>query len=438
MSRLITRTPGERAARALVIGLLGRMRDGAVILHDGGRRFLCGRPVAGERIPEVEVVSPETWRAIATEGSAGLGRSWSSGWWACDLDDLTAFLRVIVRNLDLVERTSTAASRLAAPLHPLHLLRPSSRSGRDGRDGGGNGGGGEGDGGEGDDGRETGEGAPRLLEDPRLAGMLDDTGACAAALFASAATSLHDAQTARIDRLCRLLRLSPADRLLGVGTGLGAVAVHAARTYGCEVTITAPSRAWRDEAAARVEAAGADDLVTVVGDDVGSLSGTYDKVVAVEAIHRLDWRAHEGFLASCADRLAPGGLLAVQEVVVADQRYERAKRSEDFVTRHVLPGSRLPSVTSLVEAATRASDLRLVALDDVGAHYAETLRRWRANLVERRGALDELGVDEGTRRLLEFFLAYREAGFAERRISAVQCCFAGARWRPANLDLPAR
>lgn len=409
MSRRSTRTPGDRAARALVLGVLGRMTDGAVIVHDATRRHLCGKPVAGERIPEVRVEASEAWRAVAAEGLAGLGRGYFSGWWTCsDLDDLTSLLRVLVRNLDAGERTRAAASRLSAPLRHLAADRDAPMS----------------------------PVLRQLLDDGSLVRLLDESLTGSSALFASPATPLRDAQAAKHDRLCRLLRLGPADHVLEVGTGLGSFALHAARSYGCRVTATASTQAEAEIASARAKEAGLEDLVTVCHDDPAEVAGTFDKLVAIEEVRRRAWRDHDAFLADSARLLSPDGLLALQCVVIADQRYERARRSEDFVSRYVLPGSSLPSVTSLVDAATRLSDLRLVSLDDIGPHRAETLRRWRRSLEDRRGELDALGVAETTRRLLEFQLCYEEASCAERRTSAVQCLFARGRWRPGALSLP--
>lgn len=409
MSQRIARTPGERAARALVLGLLGRIRDGAVILHDGDRRYLCGRPLPGERVPEARVLAPETWRAVATEGSVGLGRAWFSGWWTCDdLDDLTLFLRVVLRNLDAIEVASAAANRVATPLRRLRSARGEEHAGGELH-------------------------TPDELDDEALALLLDATRSCSAGLFASASTSLEDAQVAKLDRLGRALGLSPADHVLELGTHWASFAVHAARTYGCKVTATTTSARERDRAAARVKEEGLEDLVTVVEEDHESLSGTFDKLVAIETMEGLGWRQHDDFLAACARLLAPSGLMALESVVVADQRYERSRRTEDFVKAYVRPGSALPSVTSLVEAAGRVGDLRLVSLEDIANHYAETLRRWRRRLVERREALAETGVNEASRLLLELYLCYREAAAAERRIGDVQCVFARSRWRPAGL-----
>ena len=84
-----------------------------------------------------------------------------------------------------------------------------------------------------------------------------------------------------------------------------------------------------------------------------------------------------------------------------------------FIKRHIFPGSDIPSVTALLSAATRSSDLRLRQLEDYTPHYARTLAAWRRNL-EGRAAEVERITDARFRRLWRFYLCTCEGGFHER------------------------
>jgi len=406
---------GGFAARALVLGLLGRIGNGAVIVREGSSRHLCGRPVPGEPIPEVEVRSPRAWTAIAREGAAGLGRAYFSGWWDCaSLDDLTAVLRVVVRNLDTVDRVR----RLAAPLRPVGAAARLRRSGQaDGsaRD------------------AELGNVQAHYdLGNELFALFLDETMTYSAAIFESPSTTLRDAQVAKLERVCRLLDLSPADHVLEIGTGWGSFALHAAGRHGCRVTTTTVSPAQHELASRRVKEAGLDELVTVLDLDYRSLSGTYDKLVSIEMIEAIEWRQQEGFFRACSSLIAPGGAMALQAIVIDDALHDAAKQSEDYVKRYVFPGSSIPSVGSIVSEAARAG-LRLTALEDIGQHYAETLRRWRHAFEAHDADIAALGFDETFRRLFAFYFCYCEAGFEERRIADVQCLLVKPDWRPKGL-----
>jgi cyclopropane-fatty-acyl-phospholipid synthase len=244
------------------------------------------------------------------------------------------------------------------------------------------------------------------------------------AVFERSGATLAEAQEAKMDRLCAKLELASTDHLVEVGSGWGGLAVHAAARYGCRVTTTTISDAQRSFVEKRVADAGLADRITVLGLDWRDLGGTFDKLVSVEMIEAVDWRWHDQFLAKCSDLLAHDGLAAVQSIVIDDRSFERAKRHQDFVRRMVFPGGCLPSVASLTTSMARATDLRLVDLEDIGRHYAETLRHWAANLATHTDSVVALGVGREFRRLWDLYLAYCEASFLEGHISDVQLVLA--------------
>ena len=130
--------------------------------------------------------------------------------------------------------------------------------------------------------------------------------------------------------------------------------------------------------------------------------------------------------------------MGLQAIVVAEQRYHRVRVTTDFIKRWVFPGGNLPSITSIAEDASSASDLRIIDLEDLGSHYAETLHRWRDNLHARFHDLASVRVSEEMGRLWDCYLAYCEAAFLERHISVVQVVLARSGWRPQPLRLRSR
>ena len=85
----------------------------------------------------------------------------------------------------------------------------------------------------------------------------------------------------------------------------------------------------------------------------------------------------------------------MQAIVIDDRSFERAKHHEDFVRRMVFPGGCIPSVASITASLARATDLRVVDLEDIGRHYAETLRRWRDNLECNAAAVEATRAGTG-------------------------------------------
>jgi cyclopropane-fatty-acyl-phospholipid synthase len=110
----------------------------------------------------------------------------------------------------------------------------------------------------------------------------------------------------------------------------------------------------------------------------------------------------------------------LQAITIADGSFERAKLHDDFIRAMVFPGGCLPSVAAIAASVARTSDLRIVDLEDIGPHYAETLRRWRANLDSRRPAVEPLGFDDRFWRFWTLYLCYCEAAFMEHHVSDVQ------------------
>ena len=122
--------------------------------------------------------------------------------------------------------------------------------------------------------------------------------------------------------------------------------------------------------------------------------------------------------------LKADGLCAIQAITIQDQIYDRAAKSVDFIQRYVFPGSTIPSLTRILGAATKSSDLKLTHLEDLTPHYATTLKLWRERFHENIDAVRALGQSEAFTRLWTYYLCYCEGGFAERAIGSVQLLFA--------------
>ena len=244
------------------------------------------------------------------------------------------------------------------------------------------------------------------------------------AWFPHPEASLAEAQQARLDRICRALELGPDDHLLEIGTGWGGLAVHAASRFGCRVTTTTISQEQREGALRRIADAGVEDRVTVLLEDYRDLRGRYDKLVSLEMIEAVGWQYFDVFFRRCSELLTPEGLIFLQAIVIDDRVYELEKAARSFANTLIFPGGCLPSVEVIQRCVAGQTDMSTVWLDDISAHYAETLKIWRQRFVANSDLAAELGYDEPFRRLWTLWLAMSEAGFRERRIRDVQMLFA--------------
>jgi cyclopropane-fatty-acyl-phospholipid synthase len=406
-----------RAARCAPAGFLERQLRAALDgLAHGGLELAspAGRAHHGRRDgpqAHLEVRDERFFRAVALRGSVGAGEAWARGFWSSP--DLVALVRLLVRNRETLTALEGGLARLSRPFLALaHALRRNTRGGS-----------------------RANIAAHYDVSNEFFALFLDETMTYSCGLFAHAGTSLREASLAKIERLCDLLQLTEHDHLLEIGTGWGAFALHAAARHGCRVTTTTISERQHQLASARVRAAGLEGRVEVRHQDYRDLTGTYDKLVSVEMIEAVGHAYYPTFFRKCAELLRPEGRMALQAITIADHLYDEARRSVDFIQAHVFPGSCIPSVTALLSAATRASDLRLEHLDEIGPHYVKTLAAWRANLRARWDEARALGFSEETLRAWEFYFAYCEGGYAEGQLGDVHMIFArpGARVLPFEL-----
>ncbi|MEM7167368.1 MAG: class I SAM-dependent methyltransferase, partial [Planctomycetota bacterium] len=134
----------------------------------------------------------------------------------------------------------------------------------------------------------------------------------------------------------------------------------------------------------------------------------------------------------CSQLLKEDGLALIQAITISDRLYSRARYEVDFIKKYIFPGSCIPSIGAICEAVAKDSDFDVVDMDDIGFHYALTLRDWRQRFQARRGAVLDLGFDERFLRMWEYYLTYCEAGFRERQIRDFQILFA----KPFNRRAP--
>ena len=396
------------AARA-VHARLEAIEHGELVLQEGERQTRFGRRSATCPLSvTVRVHDARFYSDMAFGGSIGAGEAYMQGWWT--VDDLTALVRILLCNRSVVDGMEGGLARLTGPLQKaLHWLNRNTRAGS-----------------------QRNIAAHYDLGNDFFRLFLDPSMMYSSAIFERADMTLEQAQFARLERICRKLELKATDHLVEIGTGWGGMAIHAARHYGCRVTTTTISREQFDLARERIAQAGLAGRITVLLEDYRDLSGRYDKLVSIEMIEAVGHQFYDAYFAQCARLLKDDGLMLLQAITIADQRYEQARRSVDFIQRYIFPGSTIPSVTAMLDAATRASDLRLVDMLDIGPHYATTLRLWRENFERERNAVRALGYSEAFMRMWEFYLCYCEGGFAERAIGDAQMLLAKPGCRREN------
>jgi cyclopropane-fatty-acyl-phospholipid synthase len=402
----------DRVSRQHVLASLSGLRGGRIRVQDAGGETMVGEGEA----PAINltVVNSRFYRRMLNGSSLEAAAGYVEGDWRCD--DLVSLFRMLHRNRDRAGRLDRSAATFARLWNRFrHWLRHNSRSGSR---------------------RNTA--AHYDLGNDFFSLWLDPTLAYSSGIFRSPATTLQEASIEKFDRVCRKLDLRPRDHLLEIGTGWGGFAIHAAASYGCRVTTTTISRRQYERAIERIQAAGLSDKITLRDCDYRDLSGQFTKLASIEMIEAIGRGNFDTYFTKCSQLLRPEGSAVIQAIVMPDQRYNDYLRSVDFIQAYVFPGGCLPSVQAMLEATGRASDLRLVHLEDFGLHYAETLRRWRRTFFDRLEEVRQLDYPDAFVRLWEYYLCYCEAAFEERRTSVVQLQFDKPNCRRDALGITAR
>ncbi|WP_353389599.1 cyclopropane-fatty-acyl-phospholipid synthase family protein [Halopseudomonas sabulinigri] len=397
-------------SRRAVLRQLSAITRGTLTVHEAGQTLHFGQPDSDGLHAEIRVEDAAAYGMIASNGSVGSGEAYIQGYWSTP--DLTAVTRLFVRNLDVLDAMETGLARLGAPaLKWLHWLNRNTLSGS----------------------RRNIQ-AHYDLGNALFENFLDPSMMYSAAIFPPSEDNLEQAQWNKLKRICCKLELCADDHLLEIGTGWGSMAIYAATHYGCRVTTTTLSDEQYAFTAQRIRELGLEDRITLLLKDYRELDGQYDKLVSIEMVEAVGHEFFRNYFETCAARLKPNGLMLLQAITIRDQRYEQARRSVDFIQRYIFPGGSLPSISLIAELTRKHTDLAMLHLEDIGSHYARTLRHWHQNLRAARGELAHLGYDDAFFRLWEFYLCYCEGGFIERSIGTAQVLLSKPDARP-KLDL---
>jgi cyclopropane-fatty-acyl-phospholipid synthase len=402
--------PLDRLARKILLRQLDRLREGQLIICEEGREWRFGNPTAVLPQPViVHVMTSSAWSDILIGGLCGAGEGYMKGSWRCD--EVNMLVRLFLRNRDLINGLNGPLKRLRQPVR--YLMQWLARNTRAGS-------------------RRNIE-AHYDIGNDLFALFLDPTMTYSCAWYPDVSSTLEEAAVAKLDRVCRKLELSSGMHLLEIGTGWGGLAIHAASHYDCRVTTTTISREQYELACERVEALGLSDRVEVLYLDYRDLQGQYDRIVSIEMIEAVGHQYMDHYFARCNSLLKPDGMMLIQAITMTDQHYEEALREVDFIKRYIFPGGFLPSVTAIASSLTRATEMKISHLEDIGLHYARTLEDWRRRFLQQLDAVRSLGYPDSFIRLWDYYFCYCQGGFEERYLGTVQLLLTKADARPADV-----
>ncbi|MGQ7846028.1 cyclopropane fatty acyl phospholipid synthase [Granulosicoccus sp. 3-233] len=328
----------------------------------------------GVRPWDMTVHNDGLWRRIVSEGSLGAGEAYMDGWWDCRaLDEL--FARILRAGIDR-EMVSLNNLRLVLSARLQNLQTP----------------------------RRAVSVAHKHydLSSELYRAMLDNRMIYSCGYWHQA-TSLDEAQEAKLSLVCRKLDLQPGMRLLDIGCGWGGAARYAAENFGVQVTGITVSHEQ-----ARVAEATCEGLpVEIRVADYRTMDGQFDRIMSIGMFEHVGYKNYRTYFRKALNLLSPDGLFLLHTIGSNLSR----SITDPWIEKYIFPNSMLPSAVQI----TRALEGLFVIEDwhGFGADYDRTLMSWHANLQGNWTRLSP-SFDERFRRMWTYYLLCSAGAFRAR------------------------
>ena len=232
-----------------------------------------------------------------------------------------------------------------------------------------------------------------------FASFLDPRMVYSCAYFLDSSETLEQAQRRKLDIACRKVQLAPGQRLLDVGCGWGALAIHAALEYDVEVVGITLSPEQAEEAGRRVKEAGVEERVTILVQDYREVEGAFDAITSIGMYEHVGSKELGTYFAQLHELLGPRGIL-LNHGITTRQRKSKAKPT--FISTYVFPDGELHPIEMSIKAAENVG-FSVRDIESLRPSYALTLRQWVNNLEANPLIASE--EDEVRHRLYRLYLA---------------------------------
>ena len=344
--------------------------------------------------PTLKVVNPGAFfPRLGREGKIGFGEAYMAGDW--DSPHLVDLLEAMARQIDtLIPPKLQWVRRLYEGSHPA--LEDNDRAGS-----------------------RRNISRHYDLSNEMFASFLDESMTYSSALFFDEADRLAQAQERKIERLLDVTGVRAGSRVLEIGTGWGELALRAARR-GARVTSVTLSEEQAALARRRVHDAGLTSVIDLRVQDYRDVRGQFDAILSVEMIEAVGERWWPCYLRTLDERLAPGGRVGLQSILMPHDRMMATRSSWTWIHKYIFPGGLIPSDQAIRETLHDCTTLEVVDQMHFGESYARTLSHWRNRFNAHAQRLDQLGFDHTFQRMWTFFLAYSEAGFRSGYLDVAQ------------------
>ncbi|MDC0182601.1 cyclopropane-fatty-acyl-phospholipid synthase family protein [Nitrosomonadales bacterium] len=259
--------------------------------------------------------------------------------------------------------------------------------------------------------------------------FLDSRMMYSSAIYRNTQDNLELAAKNKLRIICKKLQLKKTDHVLEIGSGWGGFAIYAATHFNCKVTTTTISKQQFLYTSNKVKKLKLQKKIKVIFKDYRDLKGTFDKLVSIEMIEAVGHKYYDQYFNKINLLLKKDGLALIQAITIRDQNYYAALNSVDFIQKYIFPGSCIPSLTILLNSITTSSNMITKDIEDIGNHYARTLKHWRFKFNKNKQVIKNIGFDDAFIRMWIYYFSYCEGGFKEKVINNHQILLAKPMFR---------
>jgi len=248
---------------------------------------------------------------------------------------------------------------------------------------------------------------------------LDKTLTYSSAIYDKPTDDLSNAQINKYNKLIEFIKPKSGDKVLEVGCGWGGFAEHLAKNHDIKLDCITISKKQLEFAKKRIFNCGLNEKVNIKFLDYRDVKGQYDSIASIEMIEAVGEKYLNKYFSMIKNNLKPGGIGAIQAIIIKDELFDQYRKSEDFIQKYIFPGGFLPSLQS-IKNHTEKSGLQLTEYNSYGIHYSNTLKKWRENFINSWNDISKQGFDQSFKKIWDFYFSYCEAGFKSKNIDLIQ------------------
>lgn len=238
------------------------------------------------------------------------------------------------------------------------------------------------------------------------------------AYFPAPEATLEDAQIAKMDLVCRKLRLRPGERVVEAGSGWGSLAVFMAKRYGVTVRAFNISSEQIAYARDRTRAEGVSDRVEFVQDDYRNVRGEYDAFVSVGMLEHVGASDYATF-GSTIDRVLDNRGRGLLHFIGRNQ----PSPLNPWIRKRIFPGAYAPTLREVCGEILEPHAFSVLDVENLRLHYGKTLEHWRSRFDAAAHRVSAM-FDDAFVRAWRLYLAGSQAAFSTGTMQLFQVLFA--------------